>query len=158
MTQGFSYVMWPNNSDKGTHRTYPDCLLPINGVVPEEDIRNPPHLDRHGNPCLFVVKDGAATHTTVGCTNGLLSLTRHYTQYGISEWSTEVAVLACNNQEQPFSAPGDSGSIVLDRDGRILGLLTAGPDKSLLTDVSYVTPWFWLKERIEARFPGFELL
>ena len=50
------------------------------------------------------------------------------------------------NKEGPFSGPGDSGSIIADGNGRIIGLLTGGAGKTGSTnpDVTYATPFYWL--------------
>ncbi|KAI0301487.1 hypothetical protein BC826DRAFT_887336, partial [Russula brevipes] len=48
-----------------------------------------------------------------------------------------------------FSAPGDSGSIVVDRQERIVGLLTGDAGTTDSTDETYLSPYFWIEERIE---------
>jgi hypothetical protein len=95
---------------------YPDDgLLQAFGVVKHEEIRQPQHLDVHGERALLVVKNGLATGTTLGCVNGLESFTRVYTGYGIRHTSVEVAILSYDRLRGPFSAPGDSGAIIVDR-------------------------------------------
>ena len=46
------------------------------------------------------------------------------------------------------------GSIVLARDGRIVGILTGGAGPTDATDVSYLTPYWWLEKRVKAKYPG----
>ena len=65
----------------------------------------------------------------------------------------EVAIYPHSNKEGPFSAPGDSGSIVVDGWGLIVGLLSGGAGASDSTDVTYLTPYFWLEQRIKEAFP-----
>ncbi|KAF8580920.1 hypothetical protein K439DRAFT_1648029 [Ramaria rubella] len=124
-------------SFKGNKVYYPqDGLLQAYGVVPDDEIRNPQHLDVHGEKCLLVVKNGLTTGTTVGRVNSLDSFTRTYDECGIKQTSIEIAVLAYDKTRGKFSGPSDSGSIVLSRDGRIVGILTGGADE---TDITYLT-------------------
>lgn len=58
----------------------------------------------------------------------------------------EAAILSCDKQRGPLSAPGDSCPITLDRAGRIVTLLTGGAVTTNETDVTYATPFWWLKE------------
>lgn len=48
-----------------------------------------------------------------------------------------------------FSDPGDSGAIVFDLKGRIVGLLTGGSGRDYGVDCSYVTPFAKLQSDIE---------
>jgi hypothetical protein len=50
----------------------------------------------------------------------------YYDDYGIKRTSIEIAVLPYDKTHGKFSDAGDSGSIVLARDGRIVGILTGG--------------------------------
>ena len=61
-------------------------------------------------------------------------------------------------KNERFSDGGDSGSIVVDRRGRLIGLLTGGKGPTSATDKSYITPYYRLKKKIEAKFPGAHLL
>ncbi|KAF8901846.1 hypothetical protein CPB84DRAFT_1640072, partial [Gymnopilus junonius] len=101
-------------------------LLQASGVVPDQEIRNPQNLEADGSKCLFVVKNGTTTGTTVGRANCLESFTRHYPEYGIKHTSIEIAILPYDKKHGKFSDAGDSGSIILARDGRIVGILTGG--------------------------------
>ncbi|KAG0128864.1 hypothetical protein HOY82DRAFT_621389 [Tuber indicum] len=123
------------------------------GVVKEDEIRQPQHLDEHGEKVLMVVKNGLATGTTIGRANGLDSFTRVYSRYGIMGTSVETAILPYDKQHSPFCAPGDSGSIILDRSGRIVALLTGGSGTTDETDVTYGTPYWWLEEQVKKVFP-----
>jgi hypothetical protein len=122
--------------------------------VKDKEIRSPQHLDASGSKCLYVVKDGLATGTTIGCANGLDSFTRFYTEYGIEQTSFEVAVLPYDRKRGAFSAPGDSGAIVLERGGGIVGMLTGGGGATEETDITYLTPYWWLEEQIKKVLPG----
>jgi hypothetical protein len=89
---------------------------------------------------LLVVKNGLTTGIIVGCANGLESITRNFVEYGIQEISIEIAVLPYDHRRGKFPNRGDSGSIVLGRDGRIVGILTGGAGPPDETDISYLTP------------------
>ncbi|KAF7789103.1 hypothetical protein EIP86_000037 [Pleurotus ostreatoroseus] len=93
-----------------------DGLLQALDGVQDAEMHNPQHLDVHG----------LATGTTVGRVNGLESFTRVYKEYGISQKSLEVAVLPYDTVHGTFSQAGDSGAVVLDRAGRIVGVVTGG--------------------------------
>jgi len=68
--------------------------------------------------------------------------------------NTASAVLACDRMRGKFSDAGDSGSIVLDRDGGIVGLLTGGAGRIDETEVTYITPYWWVEQQIKAKYPG----
>ncbi|KAG8695281.1 hypothetical protein FRC09_009255, partial [Ceratobasidium sp. 395] len=53
-----------------------------------------------------------------------------------------------------FSDNGDSGSVVVGRDGRLIGLLTGGAGLADRTDKSYITPYWALKKAMDKEFPG----
>ncbi|KAF9048851.1 hypothetical protein BJ165DRAFT_1343224 [Panaeolus papilionaceus] len=151
--EDFCAIMFPRPEDRADC-IYPcDGLLQANGIVKDEDMRSPQQLDADGEKCLHVVKNGLATGTTVGRVNGLHSFTRVRTESGINETSLEVAVLPFNNKRGAFSAPGDSGAIVLERGGGIVGMITSGSGTTEDVDITYVTPYWWLDEQIEKVLP-----
>ncbi|WVO14612.1 hypothetical protein L204_102249 [Cryptococcus depauperatus] len=116
----YGSTMFPQPEDRAKYGYPIDGLQALGGIQPEE-INNPQQLDVNGEPCLLVVKNDRTTGTSIGRATGMESFIRIYKEYGIEETSKEIAVLPYNNKTGPFSAPGDSGSIVLDRNGRILG-------------------------------------
>lgn len=148
--------MFPQPQDQRGYREPTDGLLQAHGIVPQHEFHNPRHLDVHGEKCLLVVKNGAATGTTLGRTNGLCSFTRSYGSYG-THTSMEIAVLPYDKTRGMFSDAGDSGSIVLDRIGRIVGILTGGAGPSGATDITYLTPYWWIEQQIRDKFPGCHL-
>ena len=145
--------MYPQPVDQMNYKYPQDGLLQAYNVVQDDETRNPQHLDVHGENCLLVVKNGLTTGTTIGRTNGLESFTRTY-EYGIKQTSIEIAVLSYNKMRGRFSDPGDSGSIVLARDGRIVGILTGGAGPINETDITYLTPYWWVEKEIKAKYPG----
>lgn len=104
--------------------------------------------------CLFVVKNGKTTGITISRVAGIESVIRDYYEDGLRRTSLEVAVYPYSHRDGAFSAPGDSGSIVVDGEGRLVGLLTGGSGTTESTDVTYITPYFWLEERVKKVFPG----
>jgi len=52
-----------------------------------------------------------------------------------------------------FSANGDSGSVVVDGAGRVVGILTGGGGAPDSTDVTYVTPIYFVMEIIRRYKP-----
>ena len=140
-------LMFPQPEDRAEYQYPDDGLLQAFGVVKDNEIHQPQHLDVHGEKALLVVKNGLTTGTTIGRVNGLDSFTRVYPNYGIEHTSIETAILPYNNKRGLFSAPGDSGSIILDRAGRIVALLTGGGGTTDGTDVTYGTPYWGSRSR-----------
>jgi hypothetical protein len=105
-------------------------LLEIKGIVGEDEICSPKQLDADGKEFLPVIKNGRSTKVTVGRGTGIESIVRKIDEYGLKETSREFAIYSYSCNDSPFSAPGDSGSIVVDGKGRIVGLLTAGAGRT----------------------------
>ncbi|KAF9513696.1 hypothetical protein BS47DRAFT_1343943 [Hydnum rufescens UP504] len=150
----YGKIMFPRDDDR-TNYVYPkDGLLQARGVIQLDDIHKPKHLDANGEQCLLVVKNGLTTGTTIGRVSGMESYTRVYKECKIDKTSVEIGVLPYGSTKGPFSAPGDSGSIVLDRSGGILGMLTGDAGTTDRTDVTYVTPYSFLDKAIKKYFPN----
>ena len=136
------YEDYPHPEDQANYEYPRGGLLQAFGVIQPDEIRNPKQLDANGEECLLVVKHGLMTGTTIGWVTGMESFTRNFNEYGIKHRSMEIAVLPYSNANGPFSAPGDSGSIVLDRKGCILR-----------TDITYITPYPYIDKDIKKYFP-----
>ena len=138
-----------------------DMLLPIKGFVTEDELRSPQDVDIYKKKALLAVKNGSATGTTFGRVNGLESITRKHPHHdSISQRALEIIVCGCDTSRSDnalFSIPGDSGSCVVDREGRLIGLLTSGVGPIERTDRTYITPYFALKKALEQKFPGCHL-
>jgi hypothetical protein len=145
--------MHPHPEGRSSFEYPVDGLLQVEGIVKEEEIRQPTLLDANGEECLIVIKNGRSTGVTIGRGTGMESFVREYHDHGIKSTSMEIAIHSYSHKDGAFSAPGDSGSIVVDGLGRIVGLLTGGTGTADSTDVSYVTPYFWVEERIKKAFP-----
>ena len=132
--------MYPIVSER-TGDMYPeDGLLPISSSVPRSEMFPPTQHNKEGKLPMPVIKNGATTGTTIGWLNGLESRTRHYGKDGQHTFtSTETTIVPYSgSQTGAFSGDGDSGSIILDRKGRIVGMITggAGPNEKDPTDVT----------------------
>jgi hypothetical protein len=120
---------------------YPeDRLLQIHGVVSDTELQNPSDKDENGNPCIIVLKRGKTTGLTVGCVNNLNSFVRTYWKDGTADTSMELPVFGHKSKNEPFSEPGDSGSIVVDGKGHVIGIITGGVGFTTSSDVTYVAP------------------
>lgn len=148
--------MFPHPKDLADYVYPEDRLLQAFGVVQEDEICKSKQRNARGNMALPVVKNGLATGTTVGWVNGLDSITRVYPDYGTECTSVETAIIPYGKRGT-FSAPGDSGAIILGRDGRIVALLTGGGGTTDSTDVTYATQYWWVEKQIKEAFPGCHL-
>ena len=151
---------YPRPMDTTPEFEYPlDCLLTLQDVVEEDELRHPKELDENGERCLLVIKNGNCTGVTIGRATGPMSFVREYFENGTHETSMMLAIYSHGNKEGAFSGPSDSGSIIVDREGRVVGLLTGGAGKTGSTDpdVTYATPFYWLLQRIKSHFPNAHL-
>lgn len=146
--------MYPDNTASTYFKYPPNRLLPLRGVIEEDELRRPQMRDGKGEPCLMVIKSGCATGVTIGRATGVMSFVRKYFSNGRDETSMEWAIMAEDRHSGPFSARGDSGAIIVDGKGRIGGLITNGIGQTDSTDITYATPFSWLLRRIKARFPA----
>ena len=149
----YTKVMFPHPEDRADYEYPEDGLLQAFGVIQPDEIRNPKQLDANGEECFLVVKHGLTTGTTSGRVTGMESFTRNFDEYSIKGTSMEIAVLPYGNAKGPFSAPGDSGSIVLDRKGRILGMVNWGTGITDKNDITYLTPYSYIDKDIKKYFP-----
>jgi hypothetical protein len=68
-----------------------------------------------------------------------------------------IAIYSYSYQDGAFSAPGDSGSVIADANGRIVGILIGGAGQADSIDVTYASPYYWVEERIKKAFPDSHL-
>jgi hypothetical protein len=149
----FVQKMHPHSQDRSSFKFPPRGLLQISGFLSEDEIRSPKQLDANGEECLLVIKHGGTTKVTLGRGTGIASFVRTLDDDNVKKTSMALAIHSYSRKDGPFSRPGDSGSIVVDRTGRIVGLLTAGAGNTETTDVTYLTPYFWLDKHIKQAFP-----
>jgi hypothetical protein len=132
-------------------------LLQLQDVVKEDELRYPTMLDANGQECLTVVKNGNTTGVTIGRATGIESFVREYDNYAIRSTFMAIAVYSDSYQDGAFSASGDSGSVIADVNGRIVGILIGGAGQKDSTDVTYASPYYWVEERIKMAFPDSHL-
>ncbi|KAF8992681.1 hypothetical protein BDQ17DRAFT_1253699 [Cyathus striatus] len=139
---------------------YPqDHLFSIQGVVPEDELTRPKNRDKAGQPYIKLIKNGRRTKTTVGYGNGIKSFVREYLLDGTERTSLEFAIFG-REKYSAFSDRGDSGSVIVDSEGRAAALLIGGcsyEETSFPADITYATPFEWILERIKAKFPDVQL-
>ncbi|KDQ11235.1 hypothetical protein BOTBODRAFT_87441, partial [Botryobasidium botryosum FD-172 SS1] len=146
----FMRIMCPGSRDNCPFEYPLDRLLKLGGTIPDDEMRCPTAPDHNGNMCLMVLKRGNATGLTIGCANSIFSYARRYHEDGTTSTSKEWAILPFDSKSgNPFSAKGDSGSVVVDGLGRMGGLLTGGAGTSSSTDLTYATPINFLLRRMQ---------
>jgi hypothetical protein len=146
--------MYPRLESRAQFDYPDDGLMHLRGFVRDDELRHPTMLDENGQESLIVIKNGASTGLTFGRATGIESFTRTYEDYHIDSTSMEIAIYSYSHGDGAFSAPGDSGSVVGDANNRIVGMLTGGAGLTGSTDVTYMTPYYFLAERIKSIFPG----
>ena len=148
--------MYPRNDSRKAFKYPEGHQLRINGIISKELSVNPDPLDDNDLPCLIVLKDGDTTDLTVGRATGMESFVR---DDDTEEESIELAVYNYDKKSGVFSAKGDSGSLVVDGLGRMVGLLHDVTSKGGLdtADVSYVTPMHLPWPCIKARYKHADL-
>ncbi|KAJ7600564.1 hypothetical protein C8J56DRAFT_813361 [Mycena floridula] len=144
--------------DKQHRFRYPvGRLLKLRNILTEHQMRHPDTKDHNNEACLYVIKRGLTTLTTIGHPNGFFSYVRQYFSNQTHQDSKEWAILPYDNDSGPFSKGGDSGSIIASGAGEIGGLLTGGCGITDPSDITYATPMFWLWPIIKEEFPNADL-
>ena len=115
---------------------------------------SPQYSLQEGAPCS---KNNLTTDTTISHTNGLNSFTHVYTKYSIKCIFIETAIMPYTKQHGPFSKQGDSNTIIFNKASFIITLLTGGSGTTKKTNITYGTPYWWLKKQIKTIFPGCHL-
>lgn len=136
----------------------PDRLLKLRDTISDEEMRQPTMPDQNDERCLMVIKNGSATGVTIGRASGIMSYVREYFENGDHQTSKEWPILPYDVKSGPFSAPGDSGAVIVDGRGWIGGLLTGGAGTKAKSDITYATPISFLLKSIKANgFPNAHL-
>jgi hypothetical protein len=150
VTHKLSEALNPNDQNPPSFSYPSDRQWPIKNIcVTREEMRHPQTFDKENNPALSVLKRGKTTGVTCGVTNEIESYVRQYFQEGYPFTSKELAVLGIDGLFIPFSGRGDSGALLVDAQGRMVGMITEGTGSSDRTDVTYVTPMVFLLEDME---------
>lgn len=125
-----------------------DRQLRISGCVPCALLVDPDGLDANEESCLIVMKYGNTTDLTVGRCAGLEA----YICDDLGQESIELAVYNYDLASGPFSAKGDSGSLIFDGLGRMVGILHSRLSRGT-GHVTFATPAWWIIEKLKVRYP-----
>ncbi|KAI5985213.1 hypothetical protein EDC04DRAFT_2590467 [Pisolithus marmoratus] len=137
---------------------YPDeRLLKLKDILTEDRMHHPDTKDRHGEKCLYVIKRGLNTLTTIGRATGSFSCVREYFSNQTHRDSIEWAIVPYDDKSGSFSKGGDSGSMIASGIGEFGGLITGGCGETVWSDITYATPMFCLWPIIQAKFPNANL-
>ena len=123
--------------------------LRINGCLTREQLAKPDNFDANNEPCIVVMKNGNSSDLTVGRYAGLEA----YTCNELGVESIELAIYNYDKESGPFSEKGDSGSLVFDGKGRMVGVLHSGLAKGGSSHVTYATPAWWVIEQLRLQYP-----
>ncbi|PIL26642.1 hypothetical protein GSI_11267 [Ganoderma sinense ZZ0214-1] len=124
--------------------------LRISGVLTREDLAAPDTCDSAGAPCIVVMKDGNASDLTVGRCAGLEAYTCDAS--GTVE-AVEIAIFNYGPLSGSFSERGDSGALVFDGRGRMVGIVHSGLASAGNNHVTYATPAWWVVEQLKQEYP-----
>ena len=142
-------MFYPQSNGRAVFKFPANRQLRINGCVTRERLAAPDCYDSSGKPCLIVMKDGNTTDLTVGRYAGLEA----YLCDELGVESIELAIYNYNRQSGPFSAKGDSGSLIFDGEGHMVGILHSGMPKGASNHVTYGTPAWWIIEQLKLHYP-----
>lgn len=117
--------------------------MQISEILSEQEVRHPTTMDKHGLPCLRVLKYGRTTGWTWGISNEIRSCCNLPYEDCDAGPSTEWLIIA--GKDRRTADFGDSGAVVIDLSGRVGGLLHS---VSELQDKAYATPIEWLLKDI----------
>ncbi|OSX68117.1 hypothetical protein POSPLADRAFT_1043258 [Postia placenta MAD-698-R-SB12] len=134
----FTSKMYPRDDGKPTFKYLDDRPLQLGDIITEERMRDPDTLNHNNEACLLVIKNGSATGVIIGRATGVSLFVR---DDETGQESMAWAIYNYDNNSGAFSAPGDSGSIIVDGLGRIGGLLTGGTGKTETSDVTTPPSW-----------------
>ncbi|KAH9996720.1 hypothetical protein BJV74DRAFT_795039 [Russula compacta] len=120
------YAMIEVDDDKIDRTNFKGNVIDL-GVY-HDDVPQPPewHLPQNSEPCLMVIKNGSATGVIIGRATGIFSSVRDYFDDDSDQTSKEWSIIPYDTKSGSFSAPGDSGAVIVDGQGRMGGLLTGG--------------------------------
>ncbi|KAF9075531.1 hypothetical protein BDP27DRAFT_1380708 [Rhodocollybia butyracea] len=144
---------YARNKTRTTFKYPYQGLLRINGCVTRELLANPDCLDSNNQPCLIVMKDGNTTDLTVGRYSG----TEAYLCDERGVESIELAIYNYDKDSGSFSAKGDSGSLIFDGLGKMVGILHSGMPKGTSNHVTFATPAWYAIEQLKVKYPYADL-
>ena len=129
-------MFYPLSACRMTFKFPTNRQLRINGCVARELLAVPNCFDSNGEPCIIAMRDGNIIDLTVGCYPSLEA----YLRDDLGVESIELAIYDYDMQSGSFSAKGDSGSLIFDGEGRMVGILRSVIPKGGSNHVTYATP------------------
>ncbi|KAI0048404.1 hypothetical protein FA95DRAFT_1582210 [Auriscalpium vulgare] len=135
----------PQSRGRTTFKYPASRQLRINGCVTRELLAVPDSFDQKGAACLLVMKNGNSTDLTIGRYAGLEA----YLCDARGVESVELAIYNHDLKFRSFSARGDSGSLIFDGEGHMVGILHSGMGKH----ITFATPAWWAIEQLKVRYP-----
>ena len=142
-------MFYPQSGGRTTFKWRTNHQLRINGCLTRELLAVPDRFDSNGEPCLIVMKNGNATDLTVGCYASLEA----YLCDDLGVESIELAIYNYDKKSGSFSAKGDSGSLIFDGEGRMVGIIHSGMPKGGNNHVTFATPAWWALEQLKVKYP-----
>ena len=143
---------YPRNNSRTVFKYPTQRKLRINGCVTREVLDNPDCFDSDNKPCLVVMKDGNTTDLTVGRYSG----TEAYVCDELGIESIELAIYNYEKESGDFAAKGDSGSLVFDGLGRMVGIIHSGIVRDS-TLVAFATPAWFVVQKLKTKYPHADL-
>ncbi|KAG8774655.1 hypothetical protein FRC12_001884, partial [Ceratobasidium sp. 428] len=148
----FTSWMCPHPTNPPSFKYPGNRLLKFSDTIPDGYwMGEPGKKTLNHDPVIMVIKRGGTSGLTVGRLNSIRSVIRYYFKGQPSQPTREVAVYPRGSWSGPFSEPGDSGSVVIDGNGRVTGILTGGAGATELLDCTYVTSINFLVKRLQER-------
>ncbi|KAG6900346.1 hypothetical protein C0995_003870 [Termitomyces sp. Mi166 len=142
-------MFYPKGGGRTTFRWPTNRQLRINGYLTRELLAVPDCFDSNGESCLLVMKNGNATDLMVGRYASLEA----YLCDDLGVESIELAIYNYDKQSGSFSDKGDSGSLIFDGEGRMVGIIHSGMLKGESNHVTYATPAWWAIEQLIVKYP-----
>ncbi|KAI6045297.1 hypothetical protein EDC04DRAFT_2865402 [Pisolithus marmoratus] len=105
-------------------------LLQLKEIIGDGKMCKLTALYQFGEPCIMVIKHNRMTSLTIGQVSRICS---HICFYS-------AAILLFDNQSVPLLEWGDSGAVIMDGHGHIVGLMTGGTGTMGTTSVTCATP------------------
>ncbi|KDQ52060.1 hypothetical protein JAAARDRAFT_139278 [Jaapia argillacea MUCL 33604] len=142
--------MCPHPANPSSLQYQGDPLLQCFGTVSDQEMfrPDPKNKDHDNDSAIMVLKNGNTSKLTIGRLNTICAFVREYINGVAGEMSKEVSVLPRDSTSGPFSAPGDSGSVVIDTVGRICGIITGGDGAADDFDCTFITSINFLVKRL----------
>lgn len=97
----------------------------------------------------MVMKNGNTTDLTIGRCAGLEAYLCDV--HGVE--SIELAIYNHDQRSGSFSDKGDSGSLVFDGQGRMVGIIHSGMPRGGSNHVTFATPAWWAIEQLKKQYP-----